>query len=51
VLLESRKGLATRIPFGTFIAIAALAAAYAAGPMRAVYERAVQAYLTWAGLA
>jgi len=51
VLLVSRRGMGTRIPFGTFIAVAALAAAYAAGPMRQAYERAVQAYLTWAGLA
>ena len=42
--------VATRIPFGTFIAVAALAAAFASGPVRDVYERAVQAYLSWAGL-
>ena len=50
VLLISRRGMATRIPFGTFIAVAALAAAFAADPARDAYERAVQAYLTWAGL-
>ena len=51
VLLISRRGMSTRIPFGTFIAVAALGAAYGADPVRNVYERAVQAYLTWAGLA
>jgi hypothetical protein len=42
--------MGTRIPFGTFIAVAALAAAFASEPVRGVYERAVQAYLSWAGL-
>jgi leader peptidase (prepilin peptidase)/N-methyltransferase len=50
LLLISRRGIGTRIPFGTFIAVAALAAAFATGPVRGVYERAVQAYLSWAGL-
>ncbi len=49
-LLISRRGLATRIPFGTFIAVAALTAGFASEPVRDVYERAVQAYLSWAGL-
>jgi leader peptidase (prepilin peptidase)/N-methyltransferase len=49
-LLISRRGMATRIPFGTFIAVAALAAGFAAAPVRDAYERAVQAYLAWAGL-
>jgi leader peptidase (prepilin peptidase) / N-methyltransferase len=49
-LLISRRGMATRIPFGTFIAVAALAAAFATDPVRDAYERAVQAYLSWAGL-
>jgi leader peptidase (prepilin peptidase)/N-methyltransferase len=49
-LLVSRRGMGTRIPFGTFIAVAALAAAFASEPVRDVYERAVQAYLSWAGL-
>jgi len=49
-LLISRRGMGTRIPFGTFIAVAALAAAFASEPVRDVYERAVQAYLSWAGL-
>ena len=50
-LLISRRGMGTRIPFGTFIAVAALIAAYGADPVRQAYERAVQAYLAWAGLA
>jgi leader peptidase (prepilin peptidase) / N-methyltransferase len=49
-LLISRRGMATRIPFGTFIAVAALTAAFASEPVRGAYERAVQAYLSWAGL-
>ena len=43
-LLISRRSMATRIPFGTFIAVAALMAAYGAD------LPAVQAYLAWAGL-
>jgi len=50
-LLISRRGLATRIPFGTFIAVAALVAAFGTDPVLSAYERAVQAYLSWAGLA
>ncbi len=50
-LLVSRRGLATRIPFGTFIAVAALVCAYAEDPALCVYQRVLQAYLTWAGLA
>ena len=50
-LLISRRGMATRIPFGTFIAVAALVCAYLEGPVLGLYARAVQAYLTWAGLA
>jgi leader peptidase (prepilin peptidase)/N-methyltransferase len=50
-LLISRRGMGTRIPFGTFIAVAALTVAFATDPVRGVYERAVQAYLAWAGLA
>ena len=49
-LMVSRRGLATRIPFGTFIAVAALICAYAEGPVLRLYEQALQAYLTWAGL-
>ena len=51
ILLISRRGLGTRIPFGTFIAVAALVAALGGDPVRDAYERAVQAYLSWAGLA
>jgi leader peptidase (prepilin peptidase)/N-methyltransferase len=50
-LLVSRRGLATRIPFGTFIAVAALISAYAEGPVLRVYDQAIRAYLIWAGLA
>jgi leader peptidase (prepilin peptidase)/N-methyltransferase len=50
-LLVSRRGMATRIPFGTFIAVAALVCAYAEGPVLRTYERVLHAYLTWAGLA
>ena len=50
-LLVSKRGFATRIPFGTFIAVAALICAYAGGPVLRVYEQAVRAYLTWAGVA
>src|SRR5207247_11094256 len=32
-LIVSRRGLATRIPFGTFIAVAALVFAYSQGPV------------------
>jgi leader peptidase (prepilin peptidase)/N-methyltransferase len=50
-LLVSRRGLATRIPFGTFIAVAALICAYAEGPVLRLYDQAIRAYLIWAGLA
>jgi leader peptidase (prepilin peptidase) / N-methyltransferase len=50
-LLVSRRGFATRIPFGTFIAVAALVCAYEEEPVLRVYERAIGAYLTWAGIA
>ena len=50
-LLISKRGLATRIPFGTFIAVAALICAYAEDPVLRLYEQALRAYLTWAGLA
>jgi leader peptidase (prepilin peptidase)/N-methyltransferase len=50
-LLISRRGMATKIPFGTFIAIAALVCAYFEGPVLSTYERAIRAYLTMAGLA
>jgi len=51
VLLLSRRGMATRIPFGTFIAVAALVCAYAEPSVIRWYQHAVQAYLAWAGLA
>ncbi len=50
-LMISKRGLATRIPFGTFIAVAALICAFAEGPVLRLYEQALRAYLTWAGLA
>jgi len=50
-LLVTRRGMATRIPFGTFIAVAALLCAYFEGPVLVTYERAIRAYLTMAGLA
>jgi leader peptidase (prepilin peptidase)/N-methyltransferase len=50
-LIVSKRGLATKIPFGTFIAAAALICAYAEGPVLHLYEQALRAYLTWAGLA
>ena len=37
--------------FGTFIAVAALICAYAEGPVMRLYQRALHAYLSWAGLA
>jgi hypothetical protein len=43
--------MGTRIPFGTFIAVAALICADAQGPVLRIYAQAVQAYLAWAGLA
>jgi len=51
VLIVSRRAMATRIPFGTFIAVAALVCAYAEDPALRVYQRVLQAYLTWVGLA
>ena len=51
LLLLSRRGMGTRIPFGTFIAVAALLCAFAESSMLRVYQDAVHAYLTWAGLA
>jgi leader peptidase (prepilin peptidase)/N-methyltransferase len=50
-LIISRRGMETRIPFGTFIAVAALLCAYADTTMVRAYQQAVRAYLTWAGLA
>ena len=50
-LMISRRGMGTRIPFGTFIAVAALLCAYADVSVVRAYQQAVRAYLTWAGLA
>jgi len=49
-LLVSRRGLGTRIPFGTFIAVAALVCALWEAPVLRAYDTAVGAYLRWAGL-
>lgn len=50
-LLVSRRELGTRIPFGTFIAVAALGCALWEGPVIEAYDAAIGAYLRWAGLA
>lgn len=44
-LLLTRRTAATRIPFGTFIAAAALAGVLAGPQMIAAYDRAIDAYL------
>ena len=49
-LLVARRGLATRIPFGTFIAVAALIGVFWGDQSVAGYARIVQMYLEWAGL-
>lgn len=50
-LIISRRGMETRIPFGTFIAVAALLCAFADTTMVRAYQEAVRAYLRWAGVA
>jgi leader peptidase (prepilin peptidase)/N-methyltransferase len=50
LLLVSRRGLGTRIPFGTFIAVAALLCALWEAPVLRAYDRAISAYMQWAGL-
>ncbi len=50
-LLVSKRGFGTRLPFGTFIAVAALVCAYAEGTVLRIYEQAIHAYLAWAGIA
>ena len=50
-LIVSKRGLATRIPFGTFIAVAAMICAYGEEPVLRAYGQIVRAYLIWAGLA
>lgn len=49
-LLVSRRGMETRIPFGTFIAVAALVCSLWEAPVLQAYDAAVGAYLNWAGL-
>lgn len=49
-LLVSRRGMATRIPFGTFIALAALACVYWGPELAAGYDRVIRVYLEWVGL-
>ena len=49
-LLLMRRGAATRIPFGTFIAVAALVAIFAGPQITEAYDAALSAYLRWAGL-
>ena len=46
-LLLSRRGLATRVPFGTFIAAAALVCVLAGDAVMALYASAMDAYITW----
>ena len=50
-LLVSRRGMATRIPFGTFIAVAALLCVFWGEPLADAYAGLLEAYLRWAGLA
>jgi leader peptidase (prepilin peptidase)/N-methyltransferase len=50
-LLISRRGMATRIPFGTFIAVVALVCSYFEHPMLDAYNQALHTYLSWMGLA
>jgi leader peptidase (prepilin peptidase)/N-methyltransferase len=50
LLVITRRGIGTRVPFGTFIAAAALIAVCAGPQMIAAYDRAIAAYLTWAGV-
>jgi leader peptidase (prepilin peptidase) / N-methyltransferase len=49
-LLISKRGFGTRIPFGTFIAVAALVCAFAGDSVLTVYNGALDAYLDWVGL-
>lgn len=49
-LLVTRRDAATRIPFGTFIAAAALVGVLAGPELLAAYDRVVAAYLSWVGL-
>ena len=47
-LLVTRRGLATRLPFGTFIAVASLVGVLAGGPVLRVYDGVLNAYQSWA---
>jgi leader peptidase (prepilin peptidase) / N-methyltransferase len=49
-LLVTRRGAGTRLPFGTFIALAAVIAIFAGPQMMARYEGWLDAYVRWAGL-
>jgi leader peptidase (prepilin peptidase)/N-methyltransferase len=49
-LLISKRGMATRIPFGTFIAVAALIGIYFGDEVLFGYARIIRAYLDWVGL-
>jgi leader peptidase (prepilin peptidase)/N-methyltransferase len=49
-LLISRRGMGTRIPFGTFIAVAALVAVYWSDEVLAAYGSVLSAYFRWAGI-
>jgi leader peptidase (prepilin peptidase)/N-methyltransferase len=49
-LLVSKRGMATRIPFGTFIAVAALVCAYAEASVIKLSQQALRAYFTWMGV-
>lgn len=51
LLAVSKRGMETRIPFGTFIAVAALVCVLWEAPVLHAYEMAVEGYLRWAGLA
>jgi leader peptidase (prepilin peptidase)/N-methyltransferase len=46
-LVVTRRGLATRIPFGTFIAVAAAVGTLLGDPAVVVYERLLDAYQVW----
>jgi leader peptidase (prepilin peptidase)/N-methyltransferase len=46
-LIVLRRGMATRIAFGTFIAVAALLCSYFQEPVLAMSDAALQAYLGW----
>jgi leader peptidase (prepilin peptidase)/N-methyltransferase len=46
-LLVTRRGLATHVPFGTFIAVAALAGVLAEGPILRAYKGAFAVYQAW----